>query len=91
MQGLARRLWHGYRLKPRGAYAEGRGISKNPIQEFVWLSLAAQQAVKDVHNATSVSLIKRRDKFAQELNSEALDQPLKLVGQCSASQYKISK
>lgn len=69
-------------------YEEGRGVPKNLTQAYVWLSLAAQQAVNDGHRATSVALIKHRDKFAQELDAAALDRALKLVSQCQASQYK---
>jgi TPR repeat protein len=69
-------------------FQEGRGVTENPKQVFVWLSLAAEQAVSDGHNATSISLINRRDKFAQQLSPEDRDQALKLVTQCSASQYK---
>lgn len=68
--------------------AEGRGVAKSPAQSYVWLSVAAAQAVKDGHTATSKSVVQQRDKLAAQLDSDALDHALSLAGRCSESQYK---
>lgn len=69
-------------------YSEGRGVSKSPTQAYMWLSLAARQAVDDGHTASSVSLVRQRDKLAANLDPQVVDQALALAGRCAESQYR---
>jgi TPR repeat protein len=63
------------------AYATGEGIRKDPLQAYMWFSLAADQG--------SASGVRYRDRIATELKPDEVRRAQDMADTCRNSNFKV--